>query len=1036
MVRHLRTKHRITDLQFVCSKCNSYSADKAMSVGTHMRTCKGLQVDEKQFKCENCPRSFTTLSGKQVHRSRQHPAEYNDELPTKRVFAWTDPEIEHLVRITHSLKEEAMSERDINLTISEQYFLNRTVDSVRKMRGSLRFREMEAICSMVDAENMDRNVSIEDLDESRMEDEPQPISGKEMARQFIGNYLRTCERPEHQWGSQQSQLVYRYIDGQLEWDVIKPLLFPTPIQQKRQEKENNPGQRRMNRNARKRSRYAYTQKQWDKDRKATILKILKGELNPEEDPVEFPDLEAIEETYSGRLESVSLDTTPEVETTEVENGVTYGVITVEEIGKGLKSFKSDTASGVDRINLAKVLELDIEELKLILNAWWVNGIPESEKQAYSILLHKKGNRLDVGNYRPLTIGTILLRLYAKIWDRRVRAMVELSGRQKAFVPVDGSFQNVHILRTVIKNSRKSRRELNMVFLDLAKAFDTVTHDSIRKALIRKGVPTTVVEHIMSMYSGASTTFKTMQGDTRGISILSGVKQGCPLSPLLFNLILDELIERLESLDCGVSVRGNRFGVMAFADDLVLLSSSKGGMDLFLRTCKTFFEEKSLKVNAGKCGSMWLLPVKGKKSMKVVTEDHRYWGDQVIPNLTHTDLTKYLGIDITPKGDVLLPYATWKLWFQNLRKSALKVEQKVLAMQSIVIPKIFFTLRLSNAPITMLRKIDRLIRLHYKALLHLPPWTPNDWIHSRSGGGILCLTETVVKSRKKAVSNMLCDNDVVAVSAAAQVEDLANRNLRALDFHGEMSSFKKTMEERRMAKLGTGPNGTALVTMARSSEKRSWMGRTKNLPSGDKIHCIKILSGTMPTRVNLARGGRGDRRCRRCGKTAETDLHILSECAYNKDLIIRRHDRAYGIIAKALRKRFPDMVVLEERTWKSGQQQFRPDITVIHNNQMRFVEVTCPYEKNANVLADREAAKEQKYSKHLNAQTLHVPNVDSYQSVGLAFGCGGTIDRRTRLKLQQLGFPLKCMQQLQMSVMKGSVLIARRHFGVNHARPKR
>ena len=89
----------------------------------------------------------------------------------------------------------------------------------------------------------------------------------------------------------------------------------------------------------------------------------------------------------------------------------------------------------------------------------------------------------------------------------------------------------------MKKSKKKKSELNIVLLDLAKAFDTVQHDSIRNALVSHGIPENVQEVIYSMYKDA-TVVTVPEGTTREIHLKNGVKQGCPLSPLIFNLILE------------------------------------------------------------------------------------------------------------------------------------------------------------------------------------------------------------------------------------------------------------------------------------------------------------------------------------------------------------------------------------------------------------------------------------------------------------------------------------------------------------------
>ena len=87
---------------------------------------------------------------------------------------------------------------------------------------------------------------------------------------------------------------------------------------------------------------------------------------------------------------------------------------------------------------------------------------------------------------------------------RLRKNITLDKRQKGFVPVDGCFENVKIIQQIVKQQRKNRKEYNLVFIDLAKAFDTVSHLSIEKGLKRKGIPEQVRETILAMYKDAST----------------------------------------------------------------------------------------------------------------------------------------------------------------------------------------------------------------------------------------------------------------------------------------------------------------------------------------------------------------------------------------------------------------------------------------------------------------------------------------------------------------------------------------------------
>lgn len=148
------------------------------------------------------------------------------------------------------------------------------------------------------------------------------------------------------------------------------------------------------------------------------------------------------------------------------------------------------------------------------------------------------------------------------------------------------------------------------------AFNTISHKSIRKGLMRKGVHGQVIWTIKEMQVQViqvqSTEISVGGKAIQKIKINSAVKQGCPLSPPLFNLVMDELIEKLKSKNIGVKINGTLLSVMAFADDLVIVTEENVHMKILLEECKEFFDMKSLAVNAGKCASLSVLPVKRKK----------------------------------------------------------------------------------------------------------------------------------------------------------------------------------------------------------------------------------------------------------------------------------------------------------------------------------------------------------------------------------------------------------------------------------------
>lgn len=101
------------------------------------------------------------------------------------------------------------------------------------------------------------------------------------------------------------------------------------------------------------------------------------------------------------------------------------------------------------------------------------------------------------------------------------------------MPVEGTAADILTIRHLIDRARANREELNLAFVDITKAFDTIPHEAIRNVLGRHGIPSSVINIIKSMYENAFTQVSVgRMKQTERQWIRRGIKQGCPLSPLL------------------------------------------------------------------------------------------------------------------------------------------------------------------------------------------------------------------------------------------------------------------------------------------------------------------------------------------------------------------------------------------------------------------------------------------------------------------------------------------------------------------------
>jgi hypothetical protein len=146
--------------------------------------------------------------------------------------------------------------------------------------------------------------------------------------------------------------------------------------------------------------------------------------------------------------------------------------------------------------------------------------------------------------------------------------------QKCFTSESGCKSNIDLLNSALSNSKWDNGRI-FTIADISKAFDTIPHSALTPCVARKGVPAPIIQLINNMYKDNKTTIRANGKMGVEIKILRGVKQGDALSPLLFNLCLEPLLEAIEESTSGINInQSRRIPDVAFADDLVLLNANE------------------------------------------------------------------------------------------------------------------------------------------------------------------------------------------------------------------------------------------------------------------------------------------------------------------------------------------------------------------------------------------------------------------------------------------------------------------------------
>ena len=216
--------------------------------------------------------------------------------------------------------------------------------------------------------------------------------------------------------------------------------------------------------------------------------------------------------------------------------------------------------------------------------------------------NKKDDRSKAEIFRGITLLSALGKLFTSILNDRLYDYMTKKGILKAerggFKKRHGTVDSIFILKTLIdkfvkSKPQKRRRLAFLVFVDFRKAFDRIPRQKLFEKLRKEGIKGRFLEIVMSMYSKDKSGVKINNKMTEDFPCYTGVKQGCMLSPTIFNLYLSDLPEFLNSpssTDILLDDSERPINCLLYADDLVIFSRSADGLQTLLSKLESYCEK--------------------------------------------------------------------------------------------------------------------------------------------------------------------------------------------------------------------------------------------------------------------------------------------------------------------------------------------------------------------------------------------------------------------------------------------------------------
>ena len=220
--------------------------------------------------------------------------------------------------------------------------------------------------------------------------------------------------------------------------------------------------------------------------------------------------------------------------------------TEEEIATAMKAMANAKEVVPDGLP-AELLKLGLQQDRTILLElhrltiliWREGKVPQQWKDAVITVLHKKDDKTECGNYRGISLVSHADKVFLKVVARRLGAYCEAKGlpeEQCGFRPDRSITDMMFVVRRLQEVGRKLGVSLHMCFIDLRKAYDTVDRTLLWQVLTRIGVPPPMIAVIRHFHDGMRACVRSDDGVCSDwFEVEQGLRQGCVLSPLLFNI---------------------------------------------------------------------------------------------------------------------------------------------------------------------------------------------------------------------------------------------------------------------------------------------------------------------------------------------------------------------------------------------------------------------------------------------------------------------------------------------------------------------
>ncbi len=384
-------------------------------------------------------------------------------------------------------------------------------------------------------------------------------------------------------------------------------------------------------------------------------------------------------------------------------------ITMVELCNAIDELKENKSPGLDGLTpeFYKTFKSNIVKplLEMIIESHKEGQLPDSLKKAVVTLIFKKGDNMKLENYRPISLTNYDYKIIAFILATRMQSVIAniVNENQTAYIKKRYIGTNARLVQDIFEYCENTNDRGAILGLDFQKAFDTLEWPFILNTLKKFNFGDAFIKWIRILYTDCGIIFKNNGWLSCVVKPTRGIRQGCPISALLFVLSAEILAQNIRDNKkiSGIYVGNNEYKISQYADDSYLFLSDILSIEESIKTINTFTILAGPKLNVKKTEGIWL------------------GANKQLPKSVHgivfTDRPlKCLGLYVGHDKDECYK----KNWIDKLNKiektldiwkrRQLSIQGKVIIVKSLIMSKLVYNFSLLKTPDDIISKIDKVI----------------------------------------------------------------------------------------------------------------------------------------------------------------------------------------------------------------------------------------------------------------------------------------------------------------------------------------